>query len=146
MFSHRCSLLLFTLMWFCDFCDFQQTRKQQLENNIVNVLEHMSRVSLSLYSQSSFFFNKKLKKRIGKEEVRILLRGLFLLLSPTFVTKCLTSSLKNEFFFLWFSAMKTFCTFESSNSGCCFFAMFLHRYNIYCCGSCSIFALFLLII
>lgn len=43
-------------MWFCDFCDFQQTRKQQLENNIVNVLEHMSRVCSSLYSQSSFFF------------------------------------------------------------------------------------------
>lgn len=59
----------------------------------------MSRVSLSLYSQSSFFLIKMWKKRIGKEEVRILLRGLFLLLSPTFVTKCLTSSLKNEFFF-----------------------------------------------
>lgn len=49
-------MLLFTLMRFCDFCDFQQTRKQQLENNIVNVLEHMSRVCSSLYSQSSFFF------------------------------------------------------------------------------------------
>ena len=120
------SLVRLRVVFVSDFCDFQQTRKQQLENNIVNVLEHMSRVSLSLYSQSSFFFNKKLKKRTGKEEVRILLRGLFLLLSPTFVTKCLTSSLKMSFF-LWFSARKTFCTFESSNSCCCFFSIFLHR-------------------
>ena len=63
------SLVRLRVVFVSDFCDFQQTRKQQLENNIVNVLEHMSRVSLSLYSQSIFFLDKKLKKTHRSHEI-----------------------------------------------------------------------------
>ena len=95
---------------------------------------------VSLFTIKFFFFLIKTHRERGGSNPSS--RPLPFALSH-FCDKMFNVFLKKMSFFLWFSARKTFCTFESSNSCCCFFAMFFHRYNS---GSCSIFALFLLII
>ena len=120
----RTGIPSYCLLW-CDFVTFAIFNRRGSSSWKTTLWTSWSiwagLVYRSIHNQVFFFLNKNAQ---GKE-VRILLRGLSRLLCPTFVTKCLTFFLKMSFF-LWFSARKTFCTFESLNS-CCFFSIFLHR-------------------